>query len=77
MIVLDIIVLYWRLLRRYRQMQMRHVISELHYIAQGHFDHRINFVVENDLQRMVDSINSLVDSTVSAMNEERAIKKEK
>lgn len=75
MIVLDIIVLYWRLLRRYRQMQMRHVISELHYIAQGHFDHRINFVVENDLQRMVDSINSLVDSTVSAMNEERAIKK--
>lgn len=75
MVILDIIVLYWRLLRRYRQMQMRHVISELHYIAQGHFDHRINFVVENDLQRMVDSINSLVDSTVTAMNEERAIKK--
>ncbi|MEJ6347763.1 HAMP domain-containing sensor histidine kinase [Holzapfeliella sp. He02] len=75
MVVLDIVVLYWRLLRRYRQMQMRHVISELHYIAQGHFDHRINFVVENDLQRMVDSINSLVDSTVTAMNEERAIKK--
>lgn len=38
----DLIVLYWRLIRRYHQMQLRHVISELHYIANGHFDHRIS-----------------------------------
>ena len=32
--LLDVIVLYWRLIRRYRQMQLRHIISELHYIAE-------------------------------------------
>ncbi|MGQ5708415.1 sensor histidine kinase [Lactobacillus sp. PSON] len=73
----DVIVLYWRLIRRYHQMQLRHVISELHYIANGHFDHRISFVVRTDLQRVIDSINSLVDSTVSSINEERAIEKSK
>ena len=73
----DLIVLYWRLIRRYHQMQLRHVISELHYIANGHFDHRISFVVRTDLQRVIDSINSLVDSTVNSINEERAIEKSK
>ena len=38
MVIVDIIVLYWRLIRRYRQMQLRHVISELHYIADGHYE---------------------------------------
>lgn len=73
----DLIVLYWRLIRRYHQMQLRHVISELHYIAQGHFDHTISFKVKTDLQKVIDSINSLVDSTVSAINEERAIEQSK
>lgn len=73
----DLIVLYWRLIRRYHQMQLRHVISELHYIAQGHFDHTISFKVKTDLQKVIDSINSLVDSTVNAIEEERAIEKSK
>ncbi|MCO6532179.1 MULTISPECIES: sensor histidine kinase [Lactobacillus] len=73
----DLIVLYWRLIRRYHQMQLRHVISELHYIAQGHFDHTISFKVKTDLQKVIDSINSLVDSTVTAINEERTIEKSK
>ena len=73
----DLIVLYWRLIRRYHQMQLRHVISELHYIAKGHFDHTISFKVKTDLQKVIDSINSLVDSTVSAINEEKAIEKSK
>ena len=77
MAVGDLAVLYWRLIRRYHQMQFRHVISELHYIANGHFDHRINFRVRPELQRVVDSINSLVDSTVNSINEERAIEKSK
>ena len=64
----DMLVLYWRLL---------HVIQELHYIAEGHFDHRISFVVKTDLQKVIDSINFLVDSTVNAMNEERQIEQSK
>ena len=75
--IADVIVLYWRLIRRYHQMQLRHIISELHYIANGHFDHRISFSVNNDMQKVNDSINSLVDSTVGAINEEKAIEQSK
>lgn len=77
MLVGDAIVVYWRLIRRYRQMQLRHVIEELHYIADGHFDHRISFVVKTDLQKVIDSINALVDSTVASMEEERQIEQSK
>lgn len=77
MLFFDAIVVYWRLIRRYHQMQLRHVIAELHYIAAGHFDHRIPFIVRPDLQKVVDSINALVDSTVAAMEEERQIEKSK
>lgn len=77
MLVGDAIVVYWRLMRRYRQMQLNHVIHELHYIANGHFEHRITFAVRPDLQKVIDSINALVDSTVSAMEEERQIEKSK
>lgn len=77
MVIADVIVVYWRLIRRYHQMQMRHVIMELHYIAEGNFDHRVNFTVNTDLQKVIDSINSLVDSTVQAMEEERQIEQSK
>ena len=77
MLVGDAIVVYWRLIRRYRQMQLRHVIDELHYIADGHFDHRIPFVVKTALQKVIDSINALVDSTVASMEEERQIEQSK
>ena len=77
MLVGDAIVVYWRLIRRYRQIQLRHVIDELHYIADGHFDHRIPFVVKTDLQKVIDSINALVDSTVASMEEERQIEQSK
>lgn len=73
----DLLVIYWRLIRRYHQMQLRHIISELHYIANGHFDHRITFSVNTEMQKVIDSINSLVDSTVSAIEEERSIEKSK
>ena len=77
MLVGDAIVVYWRLIRRYHQMQLRHVIEELHYIADGHFDHRIPFRVKTDLQKVIDSINALVDSTVASMEEERQIEQSK
>ena len=70
MIIADCGIVYWRLMRRYRQMQLRHVIAELHYIASGHFDHRIPFKLSGQMQRVVESVNSLVDSTINAMEEE-------
>lgn len=77
MFLADVGVLYWRLERRYKQMQLRHIIAELHYIANGHFDHRIPFELSGDHQRVVDSVNSLVDSVISSMEEERALKQSK
>ncbi|HJD98444.1 sensor histidine kinase [Levilactobacillus brevis] len=73
----DILVVWWRLIRRYRQMQLHHIIDELHYIASGHFDHRVPFRVTGDVQRVVDSVNALVDSVIHSMDEERAIEKSK
>ena len=75
--IADVLVVYWRLIRRYHQMQMWHVIGELHYIADGHLEHRINLRVNCDLQRVIDSVNTLVDSTVRSMEEERKIEKSK
>ncbi len=77
MIIADCGIVYWRLMRRYHQMQLRHVISELHYIASGHFDHRIPFKLSGQMQRVVESVNSLVDSTINAMEEERRIERSK
>nr|AAD10266.1 putative histidine kinase [Latilactobacillus sakei subsp. sakei 23K] len=75
--IADVLLVYWRLIRRYHQMQMWHVIGELHYIADGHLEHRINLRVNRDLQRVIDSVNTLVDSTVRSMEEERKIEKSK
>ncbi|WP_143463018.1 sensor histidine kinase [Levilactobacillus enshiensis] len=77
MVIGDALVVWWRLIRRYRQMQLHHIIEELHYIANGHFDHRIPFRVSGDVQRVVDSVNALVDSVIHSMDEERAIEKSK
>ncbi|WP_334116203.1 sensor histidine kinase [Ligilactobacillus sp.] len=77
MLLADAFVVYWRLMRRYRQMQLRHVISELHYIASGHFSHRIKFTLDGQMQRVVESVNALVDSTINAMEEERRIERSK
>lgn len=77
MMTIDLIVLYWRLIRRYKQMQQRHIISELHYISNGHLDHRIPFELGGDAGRLIDSINVLVDSTVAAIEEERRIEQTK
>lgn len=77
MLLTDVWTVYWRLMRRYRQMQLRHVIAELHYIASGHFEHRIPFKLTGQMQRVVESVNSLVDSTISAMEEERRIERSK
>lgn len=76
-IVIDALIIFWRLIRRYRQMQLRHIINELHYIANGNYDYRIPFELRGDLSKVVDSINGLVDSTVAAIEDEREIEKSK
>lgn len=77
MVVIDCFILYWRLMRRYSQMQLRHIIVELHYIASGHFSHRIPFTLKGQMQRVVSSVNALVDSTIKSMEEERKIERSK
>lgn len=68
---------YWRLIRRFHQMQLNHVLDELHLIAQGEYERRIPFQLAGDMGQVVASINRLVDSTVSAMEDERMIEKSK
>ncbi|MDR2464682.1 MAG: HAMP domain-containing histidine kinase [Streptococcaceae bacterium] len=76
-LILDTLIVYWRLKRRLKQIQLNHIISELHYISMGHFEHRIPFELPGDLGNVVDSINVLVDSTLKAMEDERAIERSK
>ncbi|MGX7031270.1 sensor histidine kinase [Vagococcus zengguangii] len=77
LIIMDIIVLAWRLIRRYHQMQLRHIIKELHYIAEGNYHHRIPFKLNGDLGRIINNVNQLVNNTVTAMEEERRIEQSK
>lgn len=58
-------------------MQLHHIISELHYIAEGHYEHRIATDFSSDMKKVVESIHVLVDSTVQAMEEERRIEQSK
>lgn len=75
--LIDVGVLWWRLLRRYHLYQLDHIIGELHYIAQGHLDHRIPFRVNGNQQHVITSVNALVDTITQAMQEERASEKSK
>lgn len=75
--LIDIGVLWWRLLRRYHLYQLDHIIGELHYIAQGHLEHRIPFRVNGNQQHVITSVNALVDTITQAMQEERASEKSK
>ena len=77
LVVIDIWVVWWRLRRRYHLYQMNHIIRELHYIAQGHLDHRIPFRLKGSEQHVITSVNALVDSAVRSMDDERKIEKSK
>lgn len=76
-VIIDIWVVWWRLRRRYHLYQMNHIIAELHYIAQGHLDHRIPFRLKGNQQHVISSVNALVDSAVKSMDDERKIEKSK
>lgn len=77
LVLIDIGVLWWRLLRRYHLYQLDHIIGELHYIAQGHLEHRIPFRVNGNQQHVITSVNALVDTITQAMQEEWASEKSK
>ncbi|MEK1472786.1 HAMP domain-containing histidine kinase [Limosilactobacillus fermentum] len=77
LVLIDIGVLWWRLLRRYHLYQLDHIIGELHYIAQGHLEHRIPFRVNGNQQHVITSVNALVDTITQVMQEERASEKSK
>lgn len=77
LVVIDAWVVWWRLRRRYHLYQMNHIIGELHYIAQGHLDHRIPFRLKGSEQHVISSVNALVDSAVKSMDDERKIEKSK
>lgn len=77
LVLIDIGVLWWRLLRRYHLYQLDHIIGELHYIAQGHLEHRIPFRVNGNQQHVITSVNALVDTITQAMQEERVSEKSK
>ena len=77
LIVIDVWVVWWRLRRRYHLYQMDHILAELHYIAQGHLDHRIPFRLKGNEQHVITSVNALVDSAVQSMDDERKIEKSK
>ncbi|MGE5702301.1 MAG: sensor histidine kinase [Clostridia bacterium] len=59
------------------QKQMNFIISELHFIAQGHYDHQISIRPKGYLGQVVDSIHALVKSTTDAMEEERRLEQSK
>lgn len=71
------VAIHWRLKRRYRQYKLKHIIKELHYIAQGNYEHRIRGNYSGDIGKVVESVHLLVDSTVEAMEEERRIEQSK
>ncbi len=77
LLLLAVIAIIWRLIRRYRNYEIKHIISELKYIAEGHFEHRIPSSSDADLQEFINSIHVLVDSTVEAMEEERRVEQTK
>ncbi|KZE49285.1 hypothetical protein AV540_14245 [Brevibacillus parabrevis] len=64
--------------RKYiEQKQMEQIISELHYIAKGNYEHVISIRPEGNLGNVVDSIHALVKSTRDAMEEERRLEQSK
>ncbi|WP_025848070.1 sensor histidine kinase [Brevibacillus agri] len=65
-------------IRKYiEQKQMEQIISELHYIAKGNFQHVISIRPSGSLGNVVDSIHALVKSTREAMEEERRLEQSK
>ncbi|MBF0780424.1 cell wall metabolism sensor histidine kinase WalK [Granulicatella sp. 19428wC4_WM01] len=77
MLIISLWFIRWRLVRRYRHIELRHLLKELDYIADGHYEHRISENLVGRLGSVALSINKLVDSTLAAMEEERLVEQTK
>ncbi|MGX7406545.1 His Kinase A (phospho-acceptor) domain-containing protein [Aerococcus urinaehominis] len=76
-IILSLAMVVNRILKRRQAIQLTYILDELHYIAQGHYDHRISTQHSADMRPIVESINRLVESTTRAMAEERRVEQTK
>lgn len=77
MLVVDSLIVWWRLVRIYKRIEISRIIDELHYISDGHFEHKIPFQLTGDNERVVTSVNFLVDNVIKSMEDERRIEKSK
>ncbi|USS93508.1 HAMP domain-containing histidine kinase [Fructilactobacillus ixorae] len=77
MVFLDTVIVWWRIIRVYRRIQISRIIDELHYISNGHFDHQIPFHLTGDNERVVNSVNTLVENVIQSLEDERRIEKSK
>lgn len=77
MMGIGIIAIIYRLRKRLETIRLAHILEYLKYISKGNYDLRIPEVEIGNLTEVVRSINTLVESTVRAMEEERKIEKTK
>lgn len=65
-------IVFWRVKHRQTQMELNNILKVVEYIAQGHYEYRIDeSLVSSQRQSVVKSINQLLDSAVAAIEEER------
>lgn len=77
MLLINGLIAWWRLVRIYKRIEISRIIDELHYISDGHFDHKIPFQLSGDNERVVKSVNFLVENVIKSMDDERRIEKSK
>lgn len=77
LVIFDVLILDWRIKRRCHLIQINHIISELHYIANGHFGHRITFKMKGKSQGIINSINVLVNNVINSIHRRKAMERSK
>ena len=77
MLIINGLIVWWRLVRIYKRIEISRIIDELHYISDGHFEHKIPFQLSGDNERVVKSVNFLVENVIKSMDDERRIEKSK
>lgn len=77
MFLVTLLFVKWRLSRLYRRFELNHLLQELDYIAKGNYHHRLSQDNATHFTSVITSVNKLVDSTVQAMAEERAVEQSK
>ncbi|WP_103468213.1 sensor histidine kinase [Fructilactobacillus sanfranciscensis] len=77
MLIINGLIVWWRLVRIYKRIEISRIIDELHYISDGHFEHKIPFQLSGDNERVAKSVNFLVENVIKSMDDERRIEKSK